>query len=117
MLDTCRMPTMIEVRNVPEATHRRLKARAAMEGVSISQYVMSAIERALEQPGRLVGADGGIASGKRLAADDRYTAARLLERIDQVDLSEDAIAGIEAVVRERELDRPEAVTLDGNPCS
>ena len=46
------MSTMIQVRNVPEATHRRLKARAAMEGVSMSQYVMSAIERALERPSR-----------------------------------------------------------------
>lgn len=40
---------MIQIRNVPEGTHRRLKARAAMEGVSMSQYVMSVIERALEK--------------------------------------------------------------------
>lgn len=46
------MPTMIQIRNVPEGTHRRLKARAAMEGVSMSQYVMSVIERALERPSR-----------------------------------------------------------------
>ena len=44
--------TMIQIRNVPEAMHRRLKARAAMEGVSMSQYVMLAIERALERPSR-----------------------------------------------------------------
>lgn len=43
---------MIQVRNVPEAMHRRLKARAAMEGVSMSRYVMSVIERALERPSR-----------------------------------------------------------------
>ena len=91
---------MIQIRNVPEATHRRLKARAAMEGVSISQYVMSAVERALERPGRSVGADDGTASEK-LATDDRYTAARLLERLDKVVLSEDTIAALEAVVKER----------------
>ena len=42
------MSTMIQIRNVPELMHRRLKARAAMEGVSMSQYVMWAIERALD---------------------------------------------------------------------
>lgn len=46
------MSTMIQIRNVPEAMHRRLKARAAMEGISMSRYVMSAIERALERPSR-----------------------------------------------------------------
>ena len=43
---------MIQIRNVPEFTHRRLKARAAMEGTSMSQYVLAAIERALERPSR-----------------------------------------------------------------
>lgn len=43
---------MIQIRNVPEPTHRRLKARAALEGVSMSQYVLAAIERALERPSR-----------------------------------------------------------------
>ena len=46
------MYTMIQIRNVPEPTHRRLKARAAMEGVSMSRYVLAAIERALERPSR-----------------------------------------------------------------
>ena len=47
-----RMSTMIQIRNVPDVMHRRLKVRAAMEGVSMSQYVMWAIERALERPSR-----------------------------------------------------------------
>ena len=42
----------IQIRNVPEALHRRLKARAAMEGVSMSQYVMWQIERSLARPSR-----------------------------------------------------------------
>lgn len=46
------MSTVVQVRNVPEVLHRRLKARAAMEGVSMSQYAMRAIERALERPSR-----------------------------------------------------------------
>lgn len=44
--------TMIQIRNVPDSLHRRLKARAAMEGVSMSLYVLRQIERALARPGR-----------------------------------------------------------------
>ena len=46
------MTTMIQIRNVPEALHRRLKARAALEGVSMSRFVLREIERALERPSR-----------------------------------------------------------------
>ncbi len=46
------MTTMIQIRNVPEALHRRLKARAALEGVSMSRFVLREIERALERPTR-----------------------------------------------------------------
>ena len=43
---------MIQIRNVPPLLHKRLKARAAMEGVSMSRYVLREIERALERPTR-----------------------------------------------------------------
>lgn len=46
------MSLIIEIHNVSELTHRRLKARAAMEGVSVSEYVLAVIERALELPSR-----------------------------------------------------------------
>ena len=46
------MKTMIQIRNVPETLHRRLKARAAIEGISMSRYVLREIERALERPSR-----------------------------------------------------------------
>ena len=42
----------IQIRNVPESLHRRLKARAAMEGVSMSQYLVWEIERSLARPSR-----------------------------------------------------------------
>lgn len=42
----------LQVRNMPAALHRRLKARAALEGVSMSQFVLREIERALERPTR-----------------------------------------------------------------
>ncbi len=46
------MSMMIQIRNVPPLLHKRLKARAAMEGVSMSRYVLREIERALERPTR-----------------------------------------------------------------
>ena len=48
----CHMSAMIQIRNVPDSLHRRLKARAAMEGVSMSLYVLREIERALARPSR-----------------------------------------------------------------
>lgn len=44
--------TMIQIRNVPEELHRRLKARAALEGMSMSDFVMREVRRALEVPTR-----------------------------------------------------------------
>ena len=46
------MTATIQIRNVPDALHRKLKARAAMEGVSMSRYVLREIERSLERPTR-----------------------------------------------------------------
>ena len=44
--------TMVQIRNVPEAFHRRLKARAALEGMSMSDYILREIGKALERPTR-----------------------------------------------------------------
>jgi len=35
------MSKTIQIRNVPDALHRRLKARAAKLGISLSGYVLS----------------------------------------------------------------------------
>ncbi|MXY16903.1 MAG: hypothetical protein F4Y57_07870 [Acidobacteria bacterium] len=43
---------MIQIRNVPEELHRRLKARAAMEGMSMSLYILREIEKSLARPSR-----------------------------------------------------------------
>ncbi len=40
------------VRNVPDAIHRRLKARAAEEGVSLSDFVLAELRRIAERPSR-----------------------------------------------------------------
>lgn len=44
--------TMVQVRNVPPEFHRRLKARAAMEGMSMSDYVLREVGKALDRPTR-----------------------------------------------------------------
>jgi plasmid stability protein len=44
------MSKMIQIRNVPEALHRKLKARAAMEGMSLSDYLLKQAERTAEVP-------------------------------------------------------------------
>lgn len=44
--------TMIQIRNVPEEVHRQLKARAAMEGVSLSELALAELRRSLDRPTR-----------------------------------------------------------------
>lgn len=46
------MSSMIQVRNVPNKLHRELKARAAIEGMSMSRFIIREIQRALERPSR-----------------------------------------------------------------
>jgi plasmid stability protein len=41
---------MIQIRNVPDALHRRLKARAALAGMSLSDYLLSEIRAVAERP-------------------------------------------------------------------
>ena len=44
------MSVMLQVRNVPDALHRTLKARAALKGVSLSDYCLAELRRAAETP-------------------------------------------------------------------
>ena len=44
------MSRMIQLRNVPEALHRTLKARAAMAGMSLSDYLLNEIRHVAERP-------------------------------------------------------------------
>ena len=46
------MSVMVQIRNVPAELHRRLKARAAMEGMSMSDYVLRELKKALDRPTR-----------------------------------------------------------------
>ncbi|MGB8363382.1 MAG: FitA-like ribbon-helix-helix domain-containing protein [Rhizomicrobium sp.] len=44
------MAVMIQIRNVPDALHRRLKSRAALAGMSLSDYLLSEIREMAERP-------------------------------------------------------------------
>ncbi len=54
MCSTCKYPfhmsRMIQVRHVPDTLHRTLKARAAMTGMSLSDYLLLEFRRICERP-------------------------------------------------------------------
>jgi plasmid stability protein len=54
MLSTCNnalhMSKMIQIRNVPDDVHRKLKVRAAQEGTTLSDFLLAEISAAAEQP-------------------------------------------------------------------
>jgi plasmid stability protein len=43
------MTKMIQVRNVPDALHRSLKAKAAMSGMSLSDYLLRELREIAER--------------------------------------------------------------------
>ncbi|KPK79976.1 MAG: hypothetical protein AMS25_10800 [Gemmatimonas sp. SM23_52] len=43
------MATMLQIRNVPDELHRKLKARAALAGMSMSEYALRELSKALER--------------------------------------------------------------------
>ena len=54
MFSTCNYAThmskMVQLRNVPDALHRSLKARAALAGMSLSDYLIAEIREIAERP-------------------------------------------------------------------
>ena len=44
------MSKMIQIRDVPEKLHSTLKARAAREGMSLSDFIKRELERTTERP-------------------------------------------------------------------
>lgn len=44
------MGAMIQIRNVPDSLHRRLKSRAALAGMSLSDYLLGEIRQVAERP-------------------------------------------------------------------
>lgn len=54
MCSTCdhviRMSVMIQIRNVPDDLHRLLKSRAALAGMSLSDYLLRELRQLAERP-------------------------------------------------------------------
>ena len=42
----------LQIRNVPDAVHRELKSRAALEGQSLSEFALAELRRSLDRPTR-----------------------------------------------------------------
>jgi plasmid stability protein len=54
MFRTCdsvqHMTKMIQIRNVPDDLHRKLKVRAAERGMTLSDYLLGEVERVADKP-------------------------------------------------------------------
>ena len=74
------MSTMIQLRHVPDDLHRKLKARAALAGMSLSDYLLREIRDIAERP----------------------TIAELRARLDRRTLVRPALAPAKAVRTERD---------------
>ncbi len=46
------MSVMLQVRDVPDEIHRALKARAAFQGVALSDYALDVLKRDIARPTR-----------------------------------------------------------------
>jgi plasmid stability protein len=46
------MGVMVQIKDVPPDVHRVLKARAALEGVSLTEYARRMLEQAARRPSR-----------------------------------------------------------------
>jgi plasmid stability protein len=44
------MPIMVQIRNVPDELHRKMKSRAALAGKSLSDYLLAELREIAERP-------------------------------------------------------------------
>ncbi len=44
------MSKMIQLRHVPDELHRKLKARAALDGLTLSDYLLREVRKVAERP-------------------------------------------------------------------
>jgi plasmid stability protein len=44
------MGIMVQIRNVPDALHRELKSRAALAGMSLSDFLLAELRQVVERP-------------------------------------------------------------------
>jgi plasmid stability protein len=60
------MSTLVQIRNVPEETHARLKARADAAGKSLNSYMLDLIERDVSTPTKAEILERIMARGQRV---------------------------------------------------
>ena len=76
------MSTLIQIRNVPEDVHERLKARAAAQGESLNTYMLRMVIHEAEQRPTTaeviaqIRAEGPLGTPDNLSAADYIRAAR-----------------------------------------
>ncbi|MDQ6796403.1 MAG: hypothetical protein M3011_00020 [Actinomycetota bacterium] len=70
---------LLQIRNVPDDVHRSLKARAAMEGQSLSEFALGELRRSLERPTRWELA-ARVQSRERVVVSERSVDAVRAER-------------------------------------
>ena len=73
------MAKMIQLSHVPDALHRKLKARAAAEGLSLSEYLIREAERLVERPS-MAGMRARLAGRRPVATSIRPAQAVRIER-------------------------------------
>jgi len=71
--------TSLQIRNVPDDLHRQLKARAALEGQSLSEYALGELRRAMQRPTRREVAER-VAAFERIAVSESAADAVRAER-------------------------------------
>jgi hypothetical protein len=81
------MPSLLQIRNVPEETRRALKVRAAARGESLNSYLLAVIGREVARP---------------TVAEVLDRAARRAERVE---VSAVEILAAERAEREAQIDR------------
>ena len=70
--------TSLQIRNVPEDLHRQLKARAALEGQSLSEYALAELRRAMQRPTRREVAERVAAFERIMVSESAADAVRAL---------------------------------------
>jgi len=70
--------TMLQIKDVPEDVHRTLKARAAIAGVSLTEYARTTLEQAARRPSR----------------EELYAELSLIEPVDVGESAEQALRHI-----------------------
>lgn len=85
--------TMLQIRNVPDDVHRALKSRAALAGMSLSEYALRHLSELVERPSR----------------------QELFERLNQLPRHEMTMSTVDVLRRERQdrLDHLDDVRAGG----